>query len=108
MSGKVSGMFIAMPGTGIDSSSGSSGWLDCSTQYNGSGQPGSGAGGNGSDGCAKTGGDLVVDNTTYSNKTFTFTLGTESLANSVGNTCLVRIKLNSGDSVTALSVGVAG
>ena len=108
MSGKVSGMFIAMPGTGIDSSSGSSGWLDCSTQYNGSGQPGSGSGGNGSDGCAKTGGDLVVDNTTYSNKTFTFTLGTESLANSVGNTCLVRIKLNSGDSVTALSVGVAG
>jgi hypothetical protein len=108
MSGKVSGMFIAMPGTGIDSSAGSNGWLDCSTQYNGSGQPGSGAGGNGSDGCAKTGGDLVVDNTTYSNKTFTFTLGTESLANSTGNTCLVRIKLNSGDSVTALSVGVAG
>lgn len=108
MSGKVSGMFIAMPGTGIDSSSGASGWLNCSTQYNGSGQPGSGSGGNGSDGCAKTGGDRVVDNTTYSNKTFTFTLGTESLANSVGNTCLVRIKLNSGDSVTALSVGVAG
>ena len=108
MSGKVSGMFIAMPGTGVDSSSGSSGWLDCSTQYNGSGQPGSGGGGNGSDGCAKTGGDRVVDNTTYSGKTFTFTLGTESLANSVGNTCLVRIKLNSGDSVTALSVGVAG
>jgi hypothetical protein len=108
MSGKVSGMFIAMPGTGVDSSSGSSGWLDCSTQYNGSGQPGSGAGGNGSDGCAKTGGDRVVDNTTYSNQTFTFTLGTESLANSTGNTCLVRIKLNSGDSVTALSVGVAG
>ena len=108
MSGKVSGMFIAMPGTGVDTSSGSSGWLDCSTQYNGSGQPGSGSGGNGSDGCAKTGGDRVIDNTTYSNKTFTFTLGTESLANSVGNTCLVRIKLNSGDSVTALSVGVAG
>ena len=108
MSGKVSGMFIAMPGTGVDTSSGSNGWLDCSTQYNGSGQPGSGAGGNGSDGCAKTGGDRVVDNTTYSNQTFTFTLGTESLANSTGNTCLVRIKLNSGDSVTALSVGVAG
>jgi len=108
MSGTVSGMFIAMPGTGIDNSSGSDGWLDCSTQYNGSGQPGSGAGGNGSDGCAKTGGDRVIDNTAYSGKTFTFTLGTESLANSTGNTCLVRIKLNSGDSVTALSVGVAG
>ena len=107
MTGTVSGMFIAMPGTGIDSSSGSNGWLDCSTQYNGSGQPGSGGGGNGSDGCAKTGADRVVDGTSYSSETFTFTLGTESLANSVGNTCLVRIKLNSGDSVTALSVGVA-
>ena len=107
MSGKVSGMFIACPGTDIDNSSGSNGWLDCSTQYNGSGQPGSGTGGNGSDGCAKTGGDRVVDNTTYSSEQFTFTLGTESLANARGNVCLVRIKLESGDSVTALSVGVA-
>ena len=107
MTGTVSGMFIAMPGTGVDTSSGLNGWLDCSTQYNGSGQPGSGSGGNGSDGCAKTGGDRVVDGTSYSSEQFTFTLGTESLANSVGNTCLVRIKLNSGDSVTALSVGVA-
>ena len=102
-------MFIAMPGTAIDSASDANGWLDCSSQYAGAGVPGAdtGNGGNGSNGCAKTGGDLVVDNTTYSNEQFTFTLGTESLANSVGNTCLVRIKLNSGDSVTALSVGVA-
>jgi hypothetical protein len=106
MTGTVSGMWIAMPGTGIDSSSGLAGWLNCSVQYNGSGQPGSGGGGNGSDGCAKTGGDRVIDNTAYSNQSFDFTLGTESLANSVGNTCLVRIKLNSGDSVTALSIGV--
>jgi hypothetical protein len=109
MSGRVSGMFIAMPGTAIDSASDANGWLDCSSQYAGAGVPGAdtGNGGNGSNGCAKTGGDRVVDNTTYSNEQFTFTLGTESLANSVGNTCLVRIKLNSGDSVTALSVGVA-
>ena len=79
--------------------------MDCSTQYNGSGVPGVNT--NGSNGCAKTGGDRVVDNTTYSGEQFTFTLGTESTANSVGNTVLVRIKLNSGDSVTALSVGVA-
>jgi hypothetical protein len=107
MTGTVSGMFIAAPGTAIDSASGSSGWLDCSTQYNGSGVPGAGGGGNGSDGCAKTGGDRVVDGTSYSSEQFTFTLGTESTANSVGNTVLVRLKLNSGDSVTALSVGVA-
>ena len=105
MSGKVSGMFIAVPGTAVDSASNANGWLDCSTQYNGSGVPGVNT--NGSNGCAKTGGDRVVDNTTYSGEQFTFTLGTESTANSVGNTVLVRIKLNSGDSVTALSVGVA-
>ena len=109
MTGTVSGMFIAAPGTAIDSASSANGWLDCSTQYGGSGVPGgnSGAGGNGSQGCAKTGGDRVVDGTSYSSEQFTFTLGTESTANSVGNTVLVRIKLNSGDSVTALSVGVA-
>ena len=109
MTGTVSGMFIAAPGTAIDSASSANGWLDCSTQYGGSGVPGgnSGAGGNGSQGCAKTGGDRVVDGTSYSSEQFTFTLGTESTANSVGNTVLVRIKLNSGDSITALSVGVA-
>jgi hypothetical protein len=105
MSGKVSGMFIAVPGSAIDAASDANGWLDCSTQYNGSGVPGVNT--NGSNGCAKTGGDRVVDNTTYSSEQFTFTLGTESTANSVGNTVLVRIKLESGDSVTALSVGVA-
>ena len=107
MSGTVSGFFIAVPGTGIDSTSSANGWLDCSTQYNGSGVPGAGGGGNGSDGCAKTGGDRVVDGTTYSSEQFTFTLGTESTANATGNVVLVRLKLNSGDSVTALSVGVA-
>jgi len=107
MSGKVSGMFIAVPGTAIDSASGLNGWLDCSTQYAGAGVPGSdaGNGGNGSNGCAKTGGDRVIDNTTYSSEQFTFTLGTESTANATGNVVLVRIKLESGDSVTALSVG---
>ena len=107
MSGKVSGMFIAVPGTAIDSASGLNGWLDCSTQYAGAGVPGSdtGNGGNGSNGCAKTGGDRVIDNTTYSSEQFTFTLGTESTANATGNVVLVRIKLESGDSVTAMSVG---
>ena len=100
MTGRVSGMWIAAPGSGIDSAaSAQNGWLNCSTQYGGAGVP--------SVGCAKTGSDVVSSGTTYSAKVFTFTLGTESLANSTGNTCLVRIKLASGDSVTALSVGVA-
>ena len=73
----------------------------------GSGAPGAGVGGNGSAGCAYTGGDRVIDNTAYSSEQFTFTLGTQSMSNSTGNNCLVRILLNSGDSITALSVGVA-
>ena len=106
MSGKVSGMFIAAPGTAIDSSSGLNGWLDCSSTYGGSGIPGSdtGNGGNGSNGCAFNSGDRVVDNTTYSGQEFTFTLGTENATNATGNVILVRIKLNSGDSVTALAI----
>ena len=100
-------MFLKLPGSAIDSASCLNGWIDCSTQYAGSGVPGAdaGNGGNGSNGCAKTGGDRVVDGTTYSSEQFTFTLGTESTANSRGNVVLVRIKLESGDSVTALSVG---
>jgi hypothetical protein len=106
MSGKVSGMFIAAPGTAIDSSSGLNGWLDCSSTYGGSGIPGSDTdnGGNGSNGCAFNSGDRVVDNTTYSGQEFTFTLGTENATNATGNVILVRIKLNSGDSVTALAI----
>ena len=106
MSGKVSGMFIAAPGTAIDSASSLNGWLDCSTTYGGSGVPGAntGSGGNGSNGCAFNSGDRVVDNTTYSGQEFTFTLGTENATNATGNVILVRIKLESGDSVTALSI----
>ena len=108
MSGKVSGMWINIIGSPTDTTaSPTNGWLDCSTQYGGAGVPGTGVGGNGSAGCGISGGDIVVDNTTYSSEQFTFTLGTESMSNSTGNNCLVRIKLNSGDSVTALSVGVA-
>ena len=106
MSGKVSGMFIAAPGTAIDSASGLNGWLDCSLTYGGSGVPGSdtGNGGNGSNGCAFDSGDRVIDDQTYSNQEFTFTLGTENATNATGNNILVRIKLNSGDSITALSI----
>lgn len=106
LSGTVSGMFIAAPGTAIDNASGLNGWLDCSTTYGGSGVPGSdtGNGGNGSNGCAFNSGDRVVDGTSYSSQEFTFTLGTENGTNATGNVILIRIKLNSGDSVTALAI----
>ena len=106
MTGTVSGMWIAAPGTAIDDSSGLNGWLDCSTAYAGSGIPGSDTGnsGNGSDGCAYNSGDRVIDNTAYSSQEFTFTLGTENGTNARGNCILVRIKLESGDSITALAI----
>ena len=106
LSGKVSGMFIAAPGTAIDNASSLNGWLDCSLTYGGSGVPGAdtGNGGNGSNGCAFNSGDRVIDGTTYSSQEFTFTLGTENATNATGNNILIRIKLESGDSITALSI----
>ena len=106
LTGTVSGFFIAAPGTAIDSASGLNGWLDAGITYGGSGVPGSdtGNGGNGSNGCAFTSGDRIVDGTSYSNSTFTLTLGSENATNATGNNVLVRIKLESGDSITALSI----
>ena len=106
LSGTVSGFFIAAPGTAIDSASGLNGWLDAGITYGGSGVPGSdtGNGGNGSNGCAFTSGDRIIDGTSYSNQTFTLTLGSENATNATGNNILVRIKLESGDSITALSI----
>jgi hypothetical protein len=104
----IAGLWIAAPGTAIDSASGLNGWLDASTTYGGSGVPGSdtGNGGNGSDGCAFTSGDRIATSTSLSGG-YTMTLGSENGTNATGNVVLVRIALTSGQSVTALSVGVA-
>src|SRR5210317_1614432 len=106
LTGTVSGCFIAAPGTAIDSASTLNGWLDAGITYGGSGVPGAdtGNGGNGSNGCAFTSGDRILDGTSYSNSTFTLTLGSENATNATGNNVLVRIKLESGDSITALSI----
>jgi len=106
LTGTVSGVWIAAPGTSIDSASGLNGWVHAGTTYGGAGTPGSdtGNGGNGSDGCAFTSGDRIVDGTAYSNSSFTMTLGDQNATNSTGNNILVRIKLESGDSLTALSI----
>ena len=106
LTGTVSGFFIASPGTAIDDASTLNGWLDASVAYGGSGVPGAdtGNGGNGSNGCAFTSGDRIADGTSYSNQTFTLTLGAENGSNATGNNILIRIKLESGDSVTALSI----
>jgi len=105
-SGKLTGVWIAAPGSAIDSASGLSGWLDATDTYAGSGVPGSdtGNGGNGSNGCAMTSGDRIPTGSTVSNDSSTLTLGTENMANTTGNTILVRVKLASGDSLTLLEI----
>ena len=104
----IAGLWIAAPGTDIDDASGLNGWLDASITYGGSGVPGSdtGNGGNGSNGCAFTSGDRIASSTSLSGG-YTMTLGSENGTNATGNVVLVRIALTSGQSVTALSVGVA-
>jgi len=104
----ITGMWIAAPGTGIDSASGLNGWLDTTGQYAGSGVPGSntGAGGNGSDNCALTGADVVPTGTSL-NSGYTMTLGAENMSNATGNVVLVRIALASGQSITSISIGEA-
>jgi hypothetical protein len=109
LTGTVSGLFIAAPGTAIDSASTLNGWLDSSIQFAGSGVPGgdTGNGGNGSNGCASTGADIIVDGQNYSNQAFTLTLGSENLSNAFQNQLLIAVKLESGDSLTALSIEAA-
>ncbi len=104
-SGGISGIWIAAPGTTIDNSSTISGWLDCSVQYAGAGVPGedTAAGGNGSNGCASTGSDKIQSNTTLSGF-YRMTLGTENLTNATGNVALVRIALNTGQSVNSINI----
>ena len=118
----IAGLFIAAPGTTIDTGGFSSptpgfpgptsslnGWLSCSLQYNGSGVPGANiaGGGNGTNGVALTGADVVPLNSAIANVAYTMTLGSQNSSNSTGNNILVRIALNTGQTVTALSIGDA-
>ena len=112
----VAGVWIALPGSTIDTTvigvgptSTINGWADCTIQYNGAGVPGAdtGAGGNGSNGCALTGADIVPTATAISNVSYTQTFGEQNMSNSTGNNVLVRIALSSGQSITAVSIGVA-
>ena len=101
----ISGLWVAAPGTGIDSASGLSGWLDCASQYAGAGVPGSDTanGGNGSNGCALTGADVVPLNNNI-NSTYVMTLGAENMSNATNNVVLVRIAIEAGNQVTDLQI----
>lgn len=105
-SGKISGMWIAAPGTQIDTTSTLNGWIDASAVYAGAGIPGANAyvGGNGSNGCAKTSGDVISVGTTVTNKICTLTLGSENTSNATANQILVTVAIAAGDSLTSVSV----
>ena len=104
----IAGMWIAAPGTAIDSASGLNGWLECTSQYAGAGVPGSDTSnsGNGSNGCALTGADVVPTGSSI-NSSYTMTLGSENMSNATNNVVLVRIALASGKQITSLSIGEA-
>ena len=105
--GKISGLWIAAPGTQIDATSGLSGWLDATQVYAGSGIPGSNtaAGGNGSDSCAFDTNNRIITNTVVTGQACRVTLGSETTTNSTGNQILISIKLVPGDYLSALSIG---
>ena len=103
--GTIAGLWVALPGTVIDSTSSLNGWLDMSTAYGGSGIPGANAPGNGSNGCALGGVVTLNSSVTAHSKTCTF--GTISSSNSTLSEIYVRIKLTSGQTVTALSLETA-
>ena len=103
--GTIAGLWVALPGTVIDSTSSLNGWLDMSTAYGGSGIPGANAPGNGSNGCAL--GGVVTLNSSVSAHSKTCTFGTISSSNSTLSEIYVRIKLTSGQTVTALSLETA-
>jgi hypothetical protein len=102
--GTIAGLWVALPGSLTDSTSTLNGWLDMSTAYGGAGAPGAntGAGGNGSNGCAL--GGVAPLNSAQTNKSITATFGTVSSTSATNNEIYIRIKLTSGQSVTALSL----
>lgn len=103
--GTIAGLWVALPGSTIDTTSTLNGWLDMSAAYAGSGVPGAGVGGNGSNGCSL--GGAAVYNSLQTNKSVTATFGTVSSSSTLTNEIYVRVKLTSGQTVTALTIEAA-
>jgi len=92
--GNIAGCWVCMPdnSTWTTALSDTNGWADMFNEYIGSGVPR-----NIDPGCAY--GGVMDDN----GGTFTCTFGTESSSNDTNNRILIRWRLNSGDSITAMS-----
>lgn len=105
--GTIAGLWVALPGSTISSASTLNGWLDLSVAYAGAGVPGASIvnGGNGSNGAAL--GGVAPLNSAQTNRAVTATFGTVSSSSTATNEIYVRIKLTSGQSVTALSLETA-
>ena len=103
--GTLAGLWVALPGSSIDTTSTLNGWIDMTIPYSGSGVPGAGAGGNGSNGCAL--GGIITVNSSVTNHRKTCTFGTVSSSSTSTNEIYVRIKLTSGQTITALSLETA-
>jgi len=106
----IAGLWLAAPGTGIDASASSTnGWIDGTASYAGAGLPGTdtSAGGNGDTGCALTSTDRVPVNTAITNTSYTMTLGSENLSNATGKNCLIRVRLDNGQSLSSISIEAA-
>jgi hypothetical protein len=103
--GNVAGMYVALPGSTIDTSSTLNGWLDLSIAYAGSGVPGAGGGGNGSNGGAV--GGPITPNSSATNANVTATFGTISSSSTSTNEIYVRLKLTPGQTVSLLQIGGA-
>jgi flagellar biogenesis protein FliO len=103
--GTIAGLWVALPGSVIDTTSSINGWMDMSTAYAGSGHPGVNVGGNGSNGCA-LGGNAVL-NSLVTNGSYTCTFGDVSSSSTATNEIYVRIKLTSSQTVSALTLQTA-
>ena len=103
--GNVAGMWVALPGSIIDSSSSANGWINMAQAYAGAGYPGVNSPGNGSDGGSV--GGIVQLNTTVASTNKTCTFGTVSSSSTATNEIYVRIALTSGQTVTGLSLNTA-
>jgi hypothetical protein len=93
--GTIAGMWVALPGSAIDTAAAATnGWIDMSLAYGGSGVPSSGA----------SVGGVVTLNSSVTNHRKTCTFGTVSSSSTSTNEIYVRIKLTSGQTVTALTL----
>ena len=103
ITGTIRGLWVAVP-AGIGTNNGQNGWLSMDQPYAGSGIPGTGTGGNGSNGCS-IGGVVTLGSNVTQSRTCTF--GTLSTSNTATSEVYIRIKLQAGDVVTALSLSGA-